>query len=57
MPVVADPTWHSARHEQQQIAYTGINMDICIAKLWLTLARTCQRWREDPVSCALMSDL
>jgi hypothetical protein len=26
-------------------------------KPWLTLARTCQRWRRDPVSCALMSGL
>jgi hypothetical protein len=39
----------------RQIVYTDIN--ICIARLWLMLARPCQRRWEDPVSCALMSDL
>jgi hypothetical protein len=36
----------------RQIVYTDVN--ICIARLWLMLARPCQRRWEDPVSCALM---
>jgi hypothetical protein len=57
MPVAAGPIGHGARRKQQQNVYINIRIDIYIAKLWLTLAKTCQRWREDPVSCALMSGL
>jgi hypothetical protein len=44
MPVAAGPTGHGTRRELQQTVYTNISIAVCMARLWLTLTRTGQRW-------------